>query len=480
MKQWVPHQYQSALRDFALRHLAQTGSIRVNFWSGMGTGKTATTLSIIDILLTCGYANRILIVGPKRVASFTWPEEVASWSNFSHLRCVVAVGGKEQRLAAVASGAEIVTVNFDVLPKFVEECGKHFPFDVVVWDEATRLGSLRAATIKHHKTGKHFCRIDGAKQPRALAKKAFSHVKHWINLTGSPGGKGLEGIYGMCWPLDAGKRLGRSHTAFMARWFTTIQLDEDRTKVVPQPFAQDQIQALIKDITMVVEAKDFLDLPPTLESVVHVDLPPKAMTLYRQFEDEMFMEIMGDEVEAFNAAGVTNKCRQIANGSVIYDEDGSWHLIHDAKIEALRECIDEAAGEPVLVAYQFIADAQRILKAFPNAVKIDDDPETLRRFNRGEIDILLVHPLSAGHGISLHHACRTVVDFSTGWALEPDEQLLERVGATRQAQSGYNRTVYRRRIVARGTIEEVIVKRIRTKADVQQLLRDAMKERACS
>lgn len=476
---WIPRDYQSAVIDFALGHLKHHGKIRINVWAGMGTGKTSTTLELIAQLLLFGEVKRVLVVAPKRVASFTWPDEVREWANFHHLTMSVAVGGKDERLKAIASGSHIVAVNFDVLPQFIAECGKNFPFDMVVWDEATRLGSLRAATVTHPKSGKPFVRISGGRQARALAKLAFSHVKHWVNLTGSPGGRELEGLYGMCWPLDAGRRLGRSHTSFMNRWFQTIVLNQgtpdERTKTVPTPIAQNEIQALIRDMTIVVEAKDFLDLPPLVETDVRIELPPKAMKLYKQFEEEMFLEINNHEVEAFNSGGVTNKCRQIANGSCIYDETGAWELIHDAKIDALRSCVEEVAGAPILVSYQFRADITRILRAFPQAVLIDDNPDTLRRFNRGEIEMLLAHPAGAGHGISLQHACWNLVDFSTGWSIELDEQIIERIGPTRQAQSGYNRTVFRRRLVAKNTIEEVVLKRIRTKMTVQEALKDAMK-----
>lgn len=460
--------------SFALQHLADNDEIRINLWAGMGTGKTSSALEIVASLFLLGYARRVLIVAPKRVAAFTWPSEIDEWANFGHLSYAVAVGGKAERLKAIHGGAQIVMVNFDVLPAFVEECGAHFNFDTVIWDEATRLASLRAST-RTSKTGKPFVVMQGGKQARAIAKLAFKHIKHWINLTGSPGGKGLEGVYGMCWPLDAGKRLGRSFSAFDQRFFRTFNDASGNLRREPFAHSQDEIQRLIKDITIVIEAKDFLDLPPLVESVIEVTLPPKAMKLYKQFEDEMFIEIAGNEIEAFNAGSVTNKCRQIANGSVIYDDTGSWELVHDAKIEALRECMDELAGAPVIVAYQYRADIQRILKAFPQAVLIDDNPETLRRFNRGEIAMLLTHPASAGHGISLQNSCCNLIDFSSGWSLEEDEQIIERIGPTRQAQSGYNRTVYRRRLVAKGTIEEQVVRRIRTKAKIQDILREAMK-----
>lgn len=475
-KVWKPRVYQQAMIDFALRHLAEFGKIRINLFSGMGTGKTSTVLEIICTLFVLGEVKRVLIVGPKRVASFTWPEEVMSWTSFSHLRYAVAVGGKDARLAAIHGNAPVVMVNVDVLPTFIHECGDKFPFDMVVWDEATRLGSLRAAAMTS-KAGKKFVRLAGGKQARALGKVANTTVRHWINLTGSPGGKGLEGLYGMCWPLDFGRRLGRSYSAFEQRFFRSFIDGEGQRKTEPLQNAQENIQALIRDISLVIESKDYFDLPPLVESVVSVELPPAAMALYKKFEKEMFMEIAGNEVEAFNAASLTNKCRQLANGACIYDENGKWEHIHDAKIEALRSCVEETAGVPLLISYQFKADIARIQKAFPDAVLLDDDPETLRRFNRGEINKLLVHPKSAGHGISMHWSCWNLVDFSTGWNFEEDEQLIERIGTTRQAQSGLNRTVYRRRLIARGTIEEAVLRRVHTKMKVQDILKEALKER---
>ena len=471
---WVPRTYQSAMIDFALSHLKPTGSLRCNWFAGMGVGKSSSALRLIDILLTSGYVNRVLILAPKQVAVGTWPDEIRGWQDFRHLRYAVAVGGKKERAAAVVSRTDIVIVNYDVLPAMLKEFGEKWPFDMVVADEVMKLKSLRV-TVRTSKLGKEFVVGQGGKQSRSIAKLAHSRIKVWLGLTGSPAPNGLIDTWAPMWFVDAGQRLGRSFSAFKGRWFREFKDKDERTHLEPYEHSQDEIQSRIKDVCMTVEAKDFFDLPPLVESIVRVELPPDAMRMYREFEEEMFLEIAGNEIEAFDAASVTNKCRQIANGAVYTDREGNWEFIHDAKIDALRDCVEEAAGMPILVAYQFKSDVARILKAFPKAVLVDKDPETIRRWNRGEIQMLLGHPASIGHGLSLQHGGNILVDFSTGFNLEHDEQIIERIGPTRQAQSGYNRAVYRRRIVAAGTIEEYVVKRVKNKASIQQMLRDALK-----
>lgn len=461
-----PRDYQRAMIDFALKHP------RCNLYAGVGVGKTSVTLAVIDTLLLCGYVNRVLILAPKRVAVSTWPAEIQQWSSFRHLRYALAVGGKAQRAAAVASGAEIVIVNYDVLDAMVTEFGEHWPFDMVVSDELTKLKSLRVS-VRKSKTGKEFIVGQGGKRSRMLAKVAHSKIKRWLGLTGSPAPNGVQDVWATTWFVDAGQRLGRSFSAFTDRWFRQIPKG-DRIEIEPRPGAQEEIQGRIKDCCMTVEAVDYFDLPPLVETTMLLEMPPKAMALYKEFEREMFMELDGVEIEAFNAAAMTMKCRQFAAGA-LYTENGQWEEVHDIKIEALRDVIEESNGASILVAYQFKSDAARILKAFPKAKQIDDDPQTIIDFNAGRIPLLLGHPASMGHGLSMQHSCWTLVDFNTGFNLEEDEQVLGRICPTRQAQSGYNRTVYRIRLVAKGTIEEYVVKRVKSKDSIQQMLREAMK-----
>jgi SNF2 family DNA or RNA helicase len=470
---WSARDYQTAMLTFANRHLSTSEKIRINLWAGPGTGKTSTALAISDTLLSLGYATRVLVLAPKKVGLNAWDSEVARWSTFRHLKMRIAIGGKKERAAAIYSDADIVVINYDSMPAFIEECGDHWPFDAVIADESTRLKSLRPST-RVSKAGKPFVVLQGGKRARSLGKIAHSKIKHFINLTGSPAPNGLEDLYAQVWMLDAGKRLGRSFSAFQSRWFRQVPRGE-RVAYEPLPHAHDEIMDAIRDITICIEAKDYVDLPPAVESIVLVELPTKAMEQYKIFEREAFIQIAGREIEAFNPGALLAKMRQAASGAMYYDDTGAYEVLHDAKIEALREEVENANGMPLLVAYQFVSERKRICDAFPGSVVIDDNPETVARWNRGEIPMLVGHGASMGHGLSLMYGSNILVDFSTGFDLELDEQIFERLGVTRQWQAGLNRSAYRRRLVAAGTIEEYIVKRIKTKDSLQNMVREAMK-----
>lgn len=225
-----------------------------------------------------------------------------------------------------------------------------------------------------------------------------------------------------------------------------------------------------------MRASDYLDLPPLVENVIGVDLPPVARRHYRELEKEMFTTLAsGHEVEAFSAAALTQKCLQCANGAMYVDDKGSYQEVHDAKIEALKSVVEEAAGAPVLVAYHFKSDLARLARAFPQGRALDADPGTISAWNAGKIPILFAHPASAGHGLNLQDGGNIIVFFGLWWNLEEHAQVIERIGPTRQAQSGHNRSVFVHHIVAQGTVDELVLARLKTKASVQSLLLEAMK-----
>jgi SNF2 family DNA or RNA helicase len=210
---------------------------------------------------------------------------------------------------------------------------------------------------------------------------------------------------------------------------------------------------------------------------IYVDMPAKAQAKYRELKRDMYTEIESKGVEAFNAAGLTMKCLQCANGAVYTDQSGAWVELHDAKLQALDSVIAEAAGMPVLVAYQFKSDLSRILRAFPQARELDSDPQTIRDWNAGKIPILVSHPQSAGHGLNLQHGSNILVFFGLWWDLEPHEQIIERIGPTRQKQSGYDRPVFVHYILARGTVDQTVFDRLQTKSTMQQTLQQMLKEK---
>ena len=470
---FTPRPYQKLILDFVFTHP------RCNVWAGMGMGKTSVSIAAFDALRVFGEATRALVIAPKRVATSTWANEVAKWQeSFGHLTVAVCIGTPKQRLDALGSGADITCINYDNLEWLVEAVGDNWQWDMVIADEATRLKGLRISLQKSTK-GKEFLTGQGSVRAKALAKVAFKKVKRWVNLTGSPAPNGVQDLWGQNWYVDKGQRLGSSFSAFESRWFRNVQNSSGYSSLEPLKHAQPEIEAALKDITITIDPKDWFNIEKPIEHIVLVDLPPKARQIYDDLESKLFAEINEHEVEVFNAAARSNKCLQIGSGVVFVNpESREWVDLHDEKIDALRSIVEETNGEPLLVAYQFVPEKEKIVKAFPKAKVLNNDPKMIDDWNKGKIPMLIVHPASAGHGLNLQDGGRILVDFSTGWNLEYDEQVIERIGPTRQLQSGHNRAVYRYRIVAKDTIEQTtVLPRLITKATVQDALKDAMKRK---
>jgi len=476
-----PRPYQELIRSFALEH------DRCNVFASPGMGKTSACLDVFESRRLMGQVRRLLVLAPKRVAQSAWPDEVEKWrDSFGHLKIAAAVGSQQERIAALKSGVDIVCSNYENVPWLIETLGSAWDFDMVVADESTRLKGLRVSVQRRqHKDGSwgpEFLVGQGAERAKALAKVAFSKVRHWINATGSPAPNGIVDTWGQQWFVDRGKRLGNSFDAFTQRWFRAVPGGDGYSQIEPLPHAQREVEALLAQTSITVDAKDWFDLEQVIEREVLVDLPREARDKYREMEKAFFTELETDDglakVEVFNAGSKAQKCLQIASGAVIYDTERNWTEVHDAKIDALKSIYEETNGESLLVAYQYRADLARILKAFPKARELDDKPQTQRDWNAGKIRMLVCHPASAGHGLSLQHGGRILVDFASGYNLEYDEQVIERLGPTRQAQSGYKRSVFRYRIIARDTLEEhSVLPRLRTKMSVQESLKNAMKVR---
>lgn len=451
---------------------------RVNMYAGMGVGKSPATLEAIAQLFLFGEITRVLVLAPKRVAQSTWPGEVEKFkSSFGHMTYAVAVGDAAARHAAIRSTAQLVFMNYENLTWLVENYGATFNFDMIVCDESSRLSGLRVS-LQRSKTGKQFLTGHGGSRAKSLARVALTKTKRFVNLSGTPAANGLEQLWGQAFFLDSGRRLGTSFTAFSHRWFRSVPgSSREQARITPLPYADEQIRAAIKDITMAVEAKDHFDLPPLIENTIYVELPPAARKHYKQIEKEFFTEIQGHAIEAFSAGAKSQKALQLAAGAAYTDDEGSWVSVHDEKLDALGSVVSEAAGMPVLVFYHFKSDLARIRKAFPKAEHLGTNPKTIEAWNAGQIQMLLAHPQSAGHGLSLQHGSNICCFFTTSWSLETDSQAIERLGPTRQAQSGYNRPVFVHRIVAKDTLDEVVVARLKTKASVQDALMAAMKHR---
>jgi len=472
-----PRPYQDLIRDFGIDRLfASRGRCRMNVFASPGTGKTMASYMLFDQLRDLGAARRAIVFAPKRVALTTWPDEREKWlESFGHLRVAAAIGTAEERLAALHSRPDILTINYDNIEWLVETLGDSWDFDTVFPDEASRLKGMRVS-LQTSSLGKEFINGQGSKRAKLLAKVAHKKVANWINLTGSPAPNGLQDVWALQWFIDGGESLGRSFTDFEHRYFYR---DYTGNKLIPHDWAQKRIEDALRPTTITIDARDWFDIKEPIETVIRVDLPPKARKHYLEMEKDLFTHIEDFDVEVFHPAAKGNKCLQIGSGAMIVDDTGKWVPVHDEKLDALESIVTEMNGAPLLVAYQFVSERERILKRFKQAVALDNKPSTVHRFQRGEIPMLVVHPASAGHGLDLQHNCWAMVDFSSGWNLEYDEQVIERIGPTRQAQIGRtDRAVLRYRIVARDTLEDnVVLPVVQRKADVQDALKNAMKNR---
>jgi SNF2 family DNA or RNA helicase len=319
----------------------------------------------------------------------------------------------------------------------------------------------------------------GSVRARALRNVAHRKVRRWVNLTGSPAPNGIVDLYGPMWFVDGGRRLGTNFKSFSDRYFYGHRTPDGYTQLRPTRYAQAEIEGLIKDVCITIDARDYFDIEEPIVRNIMVDLPPKARAAYLTMEKELFADIDHHLVEVFSAGGKVNKCLQLASGSVYVDDKRNWVAAHDEKIEALHSLREELSGEPMLVRYCYRPDLERILKAFPRARFLDDKQSTEDAWNAGDIPLMVTHAASAGHGLSLQHGGRVLVDYSSDFNLEQDEQIIERIGPTRQVQSGYDRAVYRYRLVARDTLEEhSVLPRLKYKMSVQDSLKNAMRIRA--
>ena len=453
MAEFTPRPYQRLIMD----HVQRTRRCAV--WAGMGMGKTVSTLTAAEELDAVEDVYPLLVIAPKRVAITTWPDEVRKWAHLRHLQVVTITGSAPERAAALRARAQIYTVNFDQLPWLIEHLGERWPFRTVVVDESTKLKGFRLR--------------QGTQRAKALARVAHTRVKRIIELTGTPSPNGLKDLWGQIWFVDKGQRLGRTFDAFKQRWF---RASYDGYGIEAIDSAQEQIQAALRDVCITVDAADWFDLQAPIVNKVMVDLPPRARVLYTEMEKKMFIELEGHEVEALTVAAKTQKCLQLANGAAYVGEGAAeWKVVHDEKLDALEDIVEEAAGMPVLVAYQFKSDLARLRARFPAGRVLDADPQTINDWNAGRVPVLFAHPASAGHGLNLQDGSNILAFFSVNWNLEEHQQIIERIGPTRQMQAGHKRPVFLHFILAADTVDELVLERLQTKREVQDILLEAMK-----
>lgn len=452
-----------------VNHICETA--RGALFVPMGFGKTVATLTAIDLLQLTDGGGPTLVAAPLLVAQNTWPDEVAKWPHLKGIRVSVVCGTESERIAALKADANVYTINYENTPwlvEYLEAAKKPFRFEHVIADESTKLKGFRLR--------------QGTRRARALGRIAHRFAKRWTNLTGAPAPNGVADLWGQTWFLDAGARLGRTHASFLQRWFKP-KFDGFE----PLPFAQEQIEDKLRDICLTLAVKDWFDVDDPIVNVIKVQLPPKARRAYREMEREYFLAVGNSEIEAANNASRSIKLLQLANGAIYASEqDGElefledrtprFHEVHDAKMQALESIIEEAAGMPVLVAYQWKSDLNRLKVAFPKGRHLDKNPQTIRDWNAGKIPVMFIHPQRAGHGLNFQDGGNILVFFGLWWDLDPHGQAIERIGPVRQKQSGYDRPVYLHYIVAEDTEDERVVLRLKTKRSVQDLFMESMKE----
>lgn len=461
-KEYTPHPYQNKITAH------QLNIPRGATFAGMGMGKTVSTLTTLDALYLSGESKPTLVLAPLRVCNSVWPQEAQKWQHLRHIDVTPITGVEKERLIALKSDTSVYACNYQNIPWLIEHYGAHWPFGTIVADESTRLKSFRLR--------------QGGVRAQALSKVAHTKIKRFINLTGTPAPNGLLDLWGQVWMLDKGERLGRTYTAFADRWFT--RSEDGYSRVLRHESAAEEIYSRLRDICLTIDPKDYFNLDDPIVKNIEVELPAKARQHYDKLKKELVVQIEQHTITAANAAVKTQKLLQIANGAAYtdptVDDDENpkarhYKVLHDAKLEALESIQQEANGMPLLVAYHFKSDLDRLLKAFPKAEHLDSNPETIKRWNAGKINMLFAHPQSSGHGISLQDGGNILVFFGHNWNLEDRLQIIERIGPMRQKQSGYDRPVWIYNIIARRTVDQMVIDRVDSKKSVQDLLLENLK-----
>jgi hypothetical protein len=463
MEHFIPREHQRLGTQFLIDHR------RAMLVADPGLGKTSTTFSALDILQMAGSsAFPALVIAPKRVADVVWTGERDKWDAFQHFKVVrieaddLSYTHKGKRYQAKrgklsVGGADIYIVNYDLAQRLVEEFpGAKWPFKTVIADESSKLKSFRLSK--------------GGARASALSDIAH-YVLRWINLTGTPCPNGLQDLWGQLWFIDYGERLGRTYTHFFDRFFLR---NEYTQKVTLQHGAEESIHEAVKDVMCVFRVEDWLNVLEPQVIPVQFKLPDAAQVQYNAMEKDYFLSLNDKDIEAGTAAVKSFKLLQMCSGAV-YDDTGTAHKIHDAKIEALAEIVEQTGKEPLIVTYWWKFDAAALRAAFPKS-EIYSGQVQQDRFNAGKIKMLLLHEQSA-YGISLHHGGRDIVFYSYVWNAELRQQMIERCGPARQAQAGYNRVVRIWDISAIDTIEGDVIESNAGKISVEQALKRARARR---
>ena len=441
---FIPHDYQRYVTSYIEENLISA------IFLDMGLGKTIITLTaIFDLTLDSFQVRKVLVIAPLRVARDTWPLEIEKWDHLKGLKYKVAVGTEAERKAALMQKAQVYIINRENVDWLINKGGVPFDFDMVVIDELS--------SFKSHQ----------AKRFKALMK-VRPKVNRIVGLTGTPASNGLMDLWAEFRLLDMGHRLGR----FIGRYREDYFVPDKRNQQIifsykAKPGAEEAIYEKISDITISMKGSDYLKLPDLVINEVSVKLSEDELKTLDEMKKELITTIEGEEITAANAAALSGKLLQMANGAV-YDDNGEVIQIHDKKLDALEDLIEAANGKPVLIAYWFKHDLSRILKRFP-AEKLDTT-ESIKRWNAGEISVAVIHPASAGHGLNLQVGGSTLIWFGLTWSLELYQQTNARLW-----RQGQKDAVVIHHLITKETIDERVMKALKNKDNTQAALIDAVK-----
>lgn len=442
---YKPHNYQQFATDFILNQSICCLML------DMGLGKTVITLTALwQLALDSFDVSRVLVIAPKRVAEDTWPKELAKWEHLTGLTFSLVLGSAAERKAALQRKAFLYIINRENVAWLVKN--HYWDFDMVVIDELSSFKSNKAERFK-------------------AMKKVRPTVTRIVGLTGTPAPNTLLDLWPQMYLMDMGQRLGRFIGGFRDRFF----LPDKRNREIiysykPREGAEDAIYALVSDICISMKAADYLDMPERIDNRIEVSMSPKERKLYDDFQKDMVLSIGDEQLDAANAAALSNKLLQMANGAV-YGEDKKVLPIHDRKLDALEDLVEAANGKPLLVAYWYKHDLQRIKARFKNARCIDTAKD-IDDWNAGQIPLALIHPASAGHGLNLQDGGCTIVWFGLTWSLELYQQLNARLW-----RQGQKHTVVIHHIITKGTHDEDVMRALENKDTRQSALIEAVRAR---
>lgn len=444
---YQPHEYQKRATQFIIdnRYCA--------LFLDMGLGKTVSTLTAIDILKNDYLEiDKVLVIAPKSVALNTWSGETAKWDHLRKLRISVAMGTAAQRTKAIERDADIYVTNRDNVKWIVDYFKKEpWPFDTVVLDESSSFKNPSSQRFK-------------------ALRKIRPQLRRVIELTGTPSPNGLMDLWPQIWLLDMGERLGRTLGSYRSEFFTAGRRNGAVVyDWIARPGARQRISKRLADISMSMQASDYLDMPDVIDGGLTLALPPDEMRDYQAFQKEQLMQLDNTDIEAVTAAALTNKLLQYTGGA-LYDDQHNWHEVSTAKLEALQDIV-ESTDESVLVYYQYQSEKDRILKMLPDAVTFTGEPELLESWNAGKIRLMLAHPASVAYGLNMQAGGHIIVWYTPTWNLELYMQANARLH-----RQGQTKPVVIYHLIAAGTIDERVMQALNCKNGSQAALLKHIKE----